>query len=344
MDLNKCKAAVRRVGKMEKDVNIACAQADDPRRAPLANELQEEETLLKQCIEKLRTVEETRVALVSQLKEALKEQESELENVRTQLQVAQAQVEEATVMRKQLNNEAVEVGANPTSSNATSRMKLMTSTGETSKKTAAAIAAEVADKLAASTSSQQIMTSVLSTFAAEEAKNAGLITSANPSNSHSEFSTEKRMKLEKPMPVSGAVGTAYIAASSVAVPAAHPHQPVLLPQPSIQGQSSASQPQYSLLPTPPSQPQYLQPSGGMMIGLPYGYGSLPPPPPIAAPQLMNMAAPMPLPQQQPMPLTIQQPAPMTLQQHLPPPSLAPPMFRPLQPPNMAFYSHPHQPQ
>lgn len=26
MDLNKCKAAVRRVGKMEKDVDIACAQ------------------------------------------------------------------------------------------------------------------------------------------------------------------------------------------------------------------------------------------------------------------------------------------------------------------------------
>lgn len=74
MDLNKCKAAVHRVGKMEKDVDLACSQEGDPRRVPLANELEEEETLLKQCIEKLKSVEETRVTLVSQLKEALKEQ------------------------------------------------------------------------------------------------------------------------------------------------------------------------------------------------------------------------------------------------------------------------------
>ncbi|XVF20871.1 hypothetical protein REPUB_Repub12eG0040400 [Reevesia pubescens] len=46
---------------------------------------------------------------------------------------------------------------------------------ETPKRTAATIAAKVADKLAASNSSQMIMHSVLSTFAAEEANNAGLI-------------------------------------------------------------------------------------------------------------------------------------------------------------------------
>ncbi|KAG4920159.1 hypothetical protein JHK82_049113 [Glycine max] len=101
-EMSKCKSSVQRVRKLEKDVDTACS-----------------------------VVEASRVALVSQLKEALHEQESELENVRTQMQVAQAQVEEACNMRKILDNED-------------SSQK--TSTG----KSAAVIAAEVADKLACS--------------------------------------------------------------------------------------------------------------------------------------------------------------------------------------------------
>lgn len=46
----------------------------DPRRASLAEEIQNEETNLKQCMEKLKLVESNRGALVSQLKDALKEQ------------------------------------------------------------------------------------------------------------------------------------------------------------------------------------------------------------------------------------------------------------------------------
>lgn len=48
----------------------------DPRRETLANELQEEEAVLKQCLEKLKVVEANRASLVSQLKEALHEQVS----------------------------------------------------------------------------------------------------------------------------------------------------------------------------------------------------------------------------------------------------------------------------
>ena len=48
--------------------------AKDPKRKTLAKGLEEEENLLKQCIEKLKLVEASRVALVSQLKEALHEQ------------------------------------------------------------------------------------------------------------------------------------------------------------------------------------------------------------------------------------------------------------------------------
>lgn len=50
------------------------SSAKDPKRKTLAKELEDEENTLKQCIEKLKSVEATRAALVSQLKEALHEQ------------------------------------------------------------------------------------------------------------------------------------------------------------------------------------------------------------------------------------------------------------------------------
>lgn len=54
-----------------------CSSANDPKRKTLSKELEEEENILKQCIEKLNSVEASRVALVSQLKEALNEQVSD---------------------------------------------------------------------------------------------------------------------------------------------------------------------------------------------------------------------------------------------------------------------------
>ncbi|KAL0431998.1 UNVERIFIED_CONTAM: Regulation of nuclear pre-domain-containing protein 1A [Sesamum radiatum] len=78
-EMSKCKSAVHRVKKLEKDVDVALTKAKDPSRKTLAKELEEEENTLKQCIDKLK--------------------ESELENLRTQIQVAQAQVEEAANMR-----------------------------------------------------------------------------------------------------------------------------------------------------------------------------------------------------------------------------------------------------
>ncbi|KAL5982063.1 hypothetical protein ACLOJK_016132 [Asimina triloba] len=364
-DLNKCKAAVRRVEKKEKDVKNACLQKEDPQQAILAEELEEEEEILRKCIERLKSIEETRVALVSQLKEALHEQkcmefsyslnevlqESELENVRTQMQVAQAQVEEAGNMRRRLSGELGVTTANSLSSVGTH--------GEshqargTHRKTAAAIAAEVADKLAASTFSQQIMTSVLSSFAAEEAKNAGLVTSTDPSNSITGFPPEKKPKLDNSAPASP-----FITAQPPAILPTNP-PPVFMHQPSVQSQPSTSQTQYTMLPTPSSH-QYMQPSGGMMMAMSYGYHTMPPPPPpvplthgmnLPRPALVNqqpmaLQLSVPLPPQQPMPLTLRQPSSLTPQQPMPlvQQQPAPPSFRPLQPPSMSFYNYPHQPQ
>ncbi|XP_047322084.1 regulation of nuclear pre-mRNA domain-containing protein 1B isoform X1 [Impatiens glandulifera] len=150
--MSSSKSVIQRIKKMEHSVEAACRKANDPKRKTLSNELQLEETTLKQCIEKLKSVEANRALLVSELRDTLREQESELENVRTQMQVAMAEAEEAKAMRDQLDNND-QVSKPP-------------------KKSAAAIAAEVADRLAASSSSQFIMSSVLSSFAAEEAKNA----------------------------------------------------------------------------------------------------------------------------------------------------------------------------
>ncbi|RRT64917.1 hypothetical protein BHE74_00035372 [Ensete ventricosum] len=46
----------------------------DPRRGSLANELQDEEASLKECVEKLKLIESNRAVLMFHLKEALQEQ------------------------------------------------------------------------------------------------------------------------------------------------------------------------------------------------------------------------------------------------------------------------------
>ncbi|KAK9272170.1 hypothetical protein L1049_002541 [Liquidambar formosana] len=347
-EMSKCKSAVHRVRKMEKDVDIACTNAKDPNRKTLAKELEDEENLLKQCIEKLKLVEANRVALVSQLREALHEQESELENVRTQMQVAQAQAEEASSMQKRLNDENFVAVSKP-STVSTPPIDANAKPRQTSKKTAAAIAAEVADKLAASSSSQLIMTSVLSTFAAEEAKNAGLTKASIASTSFASMPinpvTNAAPKPDNHMPASDP--NVFMAAQPLNAPPNHPYQSVLVSQPMMQSQTPTSQAQYHILPNPTSQ-QYIQPSGGIMT--PYGYGSIPlnpplppgPPPPPPPPHMVNPMVPF---TQQPMQV-VQQPMQITQQQPLPltQPPPAPPSFRPLQPHGMVYYGHPHHSQ
>ncbi|XP_022751042.1 regulation of nuclear pre-mRNA domain-containing protein 2-like isoform X2 [Durio zibethinus] len=345
-EMSKCKSAVHHVRKMEKDVDSACAVAKDPKRKTLSQELEDEENLLKESIEKLKSIEASRAALVSQLKEALHEQESELENIRTQIQVAQAQTEEACNMRKQLSDEDY-VSTSSASTNLP--IDANSKAGETPKRTAAAIAAEVADKLAASSSSQMIMHSVLSTFAAEEAKNAVLRKASTQSNSLTSVpvnsATDGISKSEKSMPVADA--NVFIPAQALPAPINHSYQSVLVPQQAMQSQTTTSQAQYQMLPSIPSQ-QFLQPSRGTLT--PYhSYGGMPPlptgtpPPPsyMVSPMVPLTPQPLPINQQQPIP-SAQQTAPLTQQQLLPltqqPP--VPPSFWPLQPPGVVYYGHP----
>ncbi|KAE9601276.1 hypothetical protein Lalb_Chr13g0296091 [Lupinus albus] len=321
-EMSKCKLAAHRVRKMEKDVDVACATAKDPKRKYLAKELEEEENLLKQCIENLKLVEASRAELVSRLKEALHEQESELENVRTQIQVAQAQVEEASHMRERLDNED---SSYKSFTAMTSIPEANTKSEAVTKKTSAAIAAEVADKLAASSSSQLIMSSVLSTFAAEEAKNAGL-------------TSESMSKLEKSISMSDP--NVFMSTQPMMATPNHSYPSVLVPQQTMQNSAAASQGQYHMLYNPSSQ-QYLQSTTGGVIA-PYGYGNIPPLPP--GPPPSHMVGPiLPL-THQTLQITQHQPQPLS-QQHLPiqmtQQGPAPPSFRPLHSPGIVYYGN-HQ--
>ncbi|XP_011097607.1 regulation of nuclear pre-mRNA domain-containing protein 1B [Sesamum indicum] len=338
-EMSKCKSAVHRVKKLEKDVDAALTKAKDPSRKTLAKELEEEENTLKQCIDKLKVVETNRVVLLSELRDALHEQESELENLRTQIQVAQAQVEEATNMRIRLDEDHVfESKPSCTSTDASAKQE------QTSKKSAAAIAAEVADKLAASSSSQYIMTSVLSTFAAEEAKNAGLTTSSTSTTSFSLSFNSPMSKSENLRPISD---PNVFMPPQLTPPQNNPYQSIVVPQPSIPGQISSSQAHYHSIPNPTSL-QYMQPSGG--IAGSYDYGSLPPlppgPPPPAPPSFM--VSPMVPLMQQPLTMGHQQ-STLAQQQSIPisQPPPGPAGFRPLAPmqaPGMVYYTHPYQSQ
>ncbi|GFY94152.1 ENTH/VHS family protein [Actinidia rufa] len=240
-EMGKCKSAIQHVRKMEEDFNHACTE--------------EEENVLKRCIEKLKVVEASRIALVSHLLEALHGQEFELENVCTQMQVAQGQAEEASNMRKRLDDDNY-VGPSKQTTAAPPSMDANAKGGQIPKKTAAAIAAEVADKLAASSSSQYIMSSVLSTFAAEEAKNAGLPKSSSASTSFPS------------LPINSVNN---MAAQPPTAPPSNTYQLILVPPPTLQSQTTTSQSQF----------HHLQPSGGIVTS--YAYGSIPPPLPLPRP-------------------------------------------------------------
>ncbi|RLM65840.1 uncharacterized protein C2845_PM16G21300 [Panicum miliaceum] len=337
-DLEKCKTSMRHVGKLEKDVDSACSKAEDPRREVLCAELKDEEANMKKCIEKLKVVEANRAAVVSELKEALQEQESELEKVRTQLQLAEAMVHEASNMQRRLKNEPTILLPNAASS-AEPGKALPNGQAKEQQKTAAAI---LADKIAASSNSQQILQSALSKFAAEEAKNSSETCSAS----------DKRQKTDQTLQVpSVANAAAFVPMPQVvATTAQQQPQAMLVQQAPMQSQAPAPQPQYNIYQAPPQ--QFVQQPGGVMMGMPYNMSTMTPPPP-PPPQMMNLGRPS-LTASQPqmgiMPQT-QPPAPPMLQQQMPM-SLAPqmqfalqqpgvPPFRPMQPPPPGMqYFHP----
>ncbi|KAG8372262.1 hypothetical protein BUALT_Bualt12G0048100 [Buddleja alternifolia] len=241
--LNKSRDTVSCVQEIEKDVANLSSHGNFP-GSDVVDNIEKQENMLQQCISQLENSEAIRVALVSQLREALQDQ------------VARGQIEQATNTRLRLtspptmNQVIVEqtfppapTTNNPTMIPPTTTTHPLTSFSnptiseeESMKATAAAVAA----KLTASMSSAQMLTSVLSSLVAEEAASMS--------------SGVKRPKLEKP---EGPANSPYFPATQTNLP---PLQAPFLPP----------------LPPPPLAPPASVPGNQLgqstMMSLPYGYG------------------------------------------------------------------------
>jgi regulator of Ty1 transposition protein 103 len=241
-------------------------------------------------------------------------------------------VHEASNMQRRLKNEPII----PLPKSAEPGKALPNGQVKEQQKTAAAI---LADKIAASSNSQQILQSALSKFAAEEAKNS------------SETRSDKRQKTDQPLQVPSVANAAAFVPMPLVVATTAQQQPqpqaMLVQQAPMQSQAPA--PQYNIYQPPPQ--QFVQQPGGVMMGMAYNMSTMTPPPP-PPPQMMNLGRPSPsAPQQQMAVMPQTQPQPM-LQQQMPM-SLAPqmqfalqqpgvPPFRPMQqppPPGMQYF-HP----
>ncbi|CAI0385134.1 unnamed protein product [Linum tenue] len=312
--LDKSSTTVSHLGKIREDVESTLIAGNQPGSA-LMDELQMQENVLQQCAGQLETAENLHSTLISQLKEALKEQESKFDIVHSQLQVVRGHIEQSSNLRKRLATVFVPGPSATTTTSASDgtrgvelissspgRPTTTTSTppppqptpvsqsaaavsfaaplqppaaDEESKKSAAAA---VAAKLSASSSSAQMLTSVLSSLVAEELN--GTFKSAGFADV---FPPEKRPRLEQRTSETDSNNNMAAFFSSVA----STNQ--------IQAASFGSlQPPFPPPPPPMSQTstpanQYMQQPGGMMAASmmpPYGYGAsgnFPPPPTMPPP-------------------------------------------------------------
>ncbi|TVU50694.1 hypothetical protein EJB05_02074, partial [Eragrostis curvula] len=277
--LNKCKSTVGVLEKMNKDVDNACNNGIQ-QGSSLISDLQEQETIRKQCIEQLESVDMARATLISQLREALSEQESKSELVRSQLQVARAEAEQISQKRQCLRDAHVINGAGSNSSSIMIAPTISVA-GDEPKKTAAAMA----DKLASLSAPEQVLSSIFSSLAAEHAAS---INSGSPSGELSGgppgFQLEKRPRIEKPTQA-GEMGTPPFFGQGPQV------QQQIGAVPTSVGGTQPNQAPGSFPPTPPPLPsllpplmqQFAQNTGGMIGMGPFSMmgGSMPPPPPLS---------------------------------------------------------------
>ncbi|KAL2335146.1 hypothetical protein Fmac_016359 [Flemingia macrophylla] len=299
--LNKCVAVVRQLGKLVEDAENTLAQGNHL-GSNLINNLQEQENKLKEYIVQLENAEAARATLLSQLKDALQEQETRQELVHTQLLAVRGQIEQAAGIRKRFTKATEATSAleqilpsvqpnstplHPSFTQPSISFAPLQTTEEDKKAAAAAVAA----KLAASTSSALMLTSVLSSLVAEEAASMnGSLKSTGFSSGLPVFNPEKKPKLEKPLPVSEAnstdtgsssfFGTLQPSVANVSLTQSTSLQ--VLSQPNQQAAFTSGPPPPPHSPVNPPANHYVQSTGLMVGGIPYGYGSnnLPPPPPL----------------------------------------------------------------
>ncbi|KAI5057611.1 hypothetical protein GOP47_0027626 [Adiantum capillus-veneris] len=301
--LGRCNAAAARIEGLEKEADVLSD------KSILVTALQEQEDIVSHCIGQLETSETAKLALISVLKEALKEQESKLELIRSQLQNAKSQVHHSEKLRQQFlarssppPTESVQqqdkldakMGSFKSMASDTYQWPPLPPTEEMtsfvdefkSPGIATSAAAEVAAKLAASSSSAQVLASVLSSMVAEEASNIRTASAPLEGSSNINF-PEKRQRIDEESDFvrSSENNSAFV------------HQPPPPPPPlqgtgpqyysgSVQMYSSSpqqGQPHYPPLPPGPPQPTNMSTHS-------FGYANVlprPPPPPPPHPPMQG---------------------------------------------------------
>ncbi|KAK4781846.1 hypothetical protein SAY86_015948 [Trapa natans] len=246
--LSKCCNILAFFDKLEKETSedSKSEKLHDP---AFVEELQGQSAMLRDCIDQLSTVESTRDRLISNLKEALQEQEFKLDQVRNQLQAARSKFEQADSLCYQFlngNGNHRELPVNESSKDVndydpsaereqSSPVMHSSQVSSTPDKSASeedslkSTAAKVAAKLTSSTSSAQMLSYVLSSLASE-----GVIR-----NQGKDSPAEKRAKVEADNPP-----TPYIPLN--------PEQPPFSPFP-----LSGSLPTWHSIPVPSTSPPML---------------------------------------------------------------------------------------
>ncbi|CAH8383353.1 unnamed protein product [Eruca vesicaria subsp. sativa] len=177
--------------------------------AAVVKEVQGQHTILRDCIEQLGAIETSRTSLISRLREALQEQEHKLEQVRSHLQVARFQSDRTTDLCKQLLDHGSSSQPPPATEEESKEVIKVSFTASapvmfaSNPPTQSVVvdprkteAAAMVAKLTASTSSAEMLSYVLSSFASE-----GIIGNNNPPAiteppSSDVYPPEKRPKLQ----------------------------------------------------------------------------------------------------------------------------------------------------
>nr|XP_043632353.1 regulation of nuclear pre-mRNA domain-containing protein 1A [Erigeron canadensis] len=265
--IGKCRNAISCVEKVDKEIGGDIKSANG---SGVVDELKGQHAALRECIQQLTAAESSRINLMSYLRDALQEQETKLDLVRSQLQAAHVQSEKADNLCRQLGNpngiqsppdQAMKETHPPNVQGyvpvtceqpATVMYTRQTSHPDDTKSAAAAVAA----KLTASTSSAEMLTYVLSSLASE-----GVIRNSikeSPSNDY----PSKRNKIQNDQP------QPYI-------PSPQNAQPPAPPFPHPESQDPPPPPPSSPPPMPPMPPMQPYPMSQFMQSpgtVPYAHG------------------------------------------------------------------------
>ncbi|XWS40555.1 hypothetical protein CRYUN_Cryun17cG0005500 [Craigia yunnanensis] len=290
---SKCRNAISCIEKVDKEISND-VNSGRFHGSALVEEVQGQHAVLRDCIEQLTAVASSRASLVSHLREALQEQEFKLEQVRTQLQAAQSQSEQAgNICRQFLNCDNPQLVTEQSSKESHTsiapqsfipaateqsapvmyarQVSFPDNSGHIEEDPRKSAAAAVAAKLTASTSSAEMLSYVLSSLASE-----GVI--GNPMKESSvDYPSEKRPKLENDLPYIPSQNPQQASVPPFSPRESHQHSVLattqqLTPNEVPPPPSSSPPPLPPLPPMPPyAVPQYM-PTAGSINGVPYSYG------------------------------------------------------------------------